>query len=143
MTDLTLTRNFAVDPETVYAFVTKAENVTKWWGPEGMTCTEGDLTLGQPGPWSSVIISAEGNQYKVTGIVEAVDPPKSVEFTWAWHDDSDERGHESRVRFQVDPDGKGGTRFSVIHTGLADDESASNHNMGWTSSLRKLETLLN
>jgi uncharacterized protein YndB with AHSA1/START domain len=141
MTDLTLTRNFAVDPETVFGFISKPENVLKWWGPEGMTCPDADLNLGQLGPWSSVMVSAEGNKFKVTGEVDHVDPPNSIEMTWAWHDDQDVRGHESQVRFEVRPDGNGGTEFRLMHTGLADEESAENHNMGWTSSLRKLEAL--
>ncbi|WP_443111080.1 hypothetical protein [Anderseniella sp. Alg231-50] len=27
----------------------------------------------------------------------------------------------------------------LTHSGLADDEAAANHKLGWTSSLRKLE----
>lgn len=142
MTDLTLTRNFDVDPETVFSFISKPENVVQWWGPEGMSCPEHSLDFGQTGPWSSVMQSAEGNRFKVTGEVDLVDPPNTIELTWAWHDDQDERGHESRVRFDLRPNGKGGTEFTLTHSGLADEESAQNHNMGWTSSLRKLEKLV-
>lgn len=141
MTDLTITRKFSVDPETVFAFVTQQENIEKWWGPEGMSVPMISMNLDQTGPWSSVIQSSEGNQYKVTGVVEKVDPPNSVEFTWGWHDDQDERGHESRVRFEIRSDGHGGTEFTLIHSSLADEESAQNHNQGWASSLRKLEKM--
>lgn len=141
MTDLTLTRDFAADPQTVFDFISRPENVLQWWGPEGMTCPEHSLNFGQTGPWSSVMLSPEGNRFKVTGEVDHVDPPNSIEMTWAWHDDQDARGHESRVRFELRPNGSGGTEFRLIHTGLADDESAKNHNMGWTSSLRKLEAM--
>jgi len=85
--------------------------------------------------------NAEGDRYKVTGEVLALDPPNSVEFTWGWHDENDNRGHESRVRFEVTPDGVEGSLFKLQHTGLPDDEAATNHNTGWTSSLRKLENL--
>ncbi len=141
MTDLTLERTFAADPKTVFDFVTKTENLLKWWGPEGMTVPEHELDFSKPGPWSSVMANAEGGRYKVTGEVLAVDPPNSVEFSWAWHDEADVRGHESLVRFEVKSDGSNGTHFSVIHAGLTDEESAENHNQGWTSALRKLERL--
>lgn len=141
MTTLTLTRNFAADPETVFDFVTRPEHLIKWWGPEGMTCPEHDLDFRKAGPWSSVMVNAGGDRFKVTGQVDLIDPPNAVELTWAWHDDRDERGHESRVRFEVRPDAGGGTEFRLIHSGLADEESAQNHEMGWTSSLRKLEAL--
>ena len=141
MTDLRLERKFARDPETVFAFVTRTEHLLEWWGPEGMTLPQTQLDLTKPGPWMSVMMNAEGKRFKVTGEVVAVDPPKSVEITWAWHDENDRRGHESTVRFEVRPDGKGGTLFSLIHSGLADEDAARNHEMGWTSSLRKLERL--
>ena len=34
MTELKLERTFTADPETVFAFVTRAEHLAKWWGPE-------------------------------------------------------------------------------------------------------------
>ena len=141
MTTLTLIRHFAADPGTVFDFVTKPENLIKWWGPEGMTCPDAQLDFQTEGPWSSVMVSPEGNRFKVTGVVAEVDPPNAVELTWGWHDDADVRGHESRVRFEVRPDGAGGTEFRLIHSGLADEESRANHEMGWTSSLRKLEAM--
>ena len=141
MTDLTIERNFAADPQTVFDFVTRTEHLLKWWGPEGMSVPEYELDLTRPGPWSSVMMSADGKRFKVTGEVVGVNEPESVELTWAWHDENDRRGPESRVRFEICPDGNGGTLFTLTHSGLADEESKKNHEMGWTSSLRKLERL--
>ena len=143
MTELRIERSFAADPETVFAFVTQTKHLLKWWGPKGMTVPEHDLDLSQPGPWSSVMVGGECNFHKVTGEVISVDPPNSVEFTWAWHDDDDQRGHDSKVRFEISGDGNGGTKFLLIHSGLEDEDSAKNHNTGWTSSLVKLERLVN
>lgn len=141
MSELRIERQFSMDPETVFAFVTKTEHLLKWWGPEGMTVPEHDLDLSRTGPWSSVMVGSEGNSHKVSGEVINIDPPNSVEFTWGWHDDDDQRGHNSKVRFEVSRNGTGGTQFLLIHSDLTDDESASNHNVGWTSSLVKLERL--
>lgn len=141
MSTLTLERNFPLDPKTVFDFVTQTKNLLKWWGPEGMTVPEHNLDLSKPGAWSSVMLNAEGGRHKVTGKVIKIDPPRSVEFTWGWHDENDARGHESRVRFEVEPNGTGGAIFRLIHSDLPDEESAANHNEGWTSSLRKLERL--
>jgi len=144
MSELRIERIFAADPETVFAFVTQTGHLLKWWGPEGMSVPEHDLDFTRTGPWSSVMVGGEGNRHKVTGEVISIDPPNSVEFTWGWHDDDDDqRGHGSKVRFEISGDGNGGTKFLLIHSGLADDESVKNHNMGWTSSLVKLERLAN
>jgi uncharacterized protein YndB with AHSA1/START domain len=139
MSKLKLERHFNANAEAVFAYLTQRSHLLKWWGPEGMSVPEAQLDFSRPGPWSSVMMSADGKRYKVTGTVVAVNPPKSVEFTWAWHDEHDARGHESRVRFEVRPDKGGGTHFTLTHSGLADAESARNHTSGWSSSLVKLE----
>ena len=134
-------REFAADPERVFAFVTRTENLLAWWGHEGMTLTEHQLDFSKPGAWSSVLINAEGGTHKVTGEVVAVNPPHSVEFTWAWHDENDVRGHDSTVRFEVRSNGSGGTRFTIVHSGLYDEDSVANHQIGWTSTFKKLERI--
>ncbi|MCY0146387.1 SRPBCC domain-containing protein [Hoeflea sp. G2-23] len=141
MSDLTLERNFPQPPEKVFAFVTRTEHLLSWWGPEGMGLRAHALDFTRPGAWSSTLVNAEGGLHKMSGEVIEVDPPRAVEFTWGWHDDKDVRGHESRVRFEIEPDAKGGSIFRLIHSGLVDEESAANHNRGWTSTLRKLEQL--
>ena len=141
MNELRMERRLPADTKTVFDFVTRPENVAKWWGPEGTTLPEMHLDFTRQGPWSSVMMNGEGKRFKVTGKVVAVDPPNLVELTWAWHDEQDVRGRESRVRFEVKPDGSKASVFTLIHTGLPDEESAKNHEMGWTSSLNKLERM--
>jgi len=141
MSTLTLEREFSADPKTVFSFITQAENVEKWWGPEGIRLKDHQLDLTRPGAWTSTMVNAEGGMHKVSGVVTAIDPPNWVEFTWAWHDENDQRGYESQVRLEVKSNGAGGTRFLLIHSGLADEESARNHRKGWESSLNKLVRL--
>lgn len=139
MADLEMKRHFAAPPEKVFDFVTQTQHLSKWWGPEGIILAEHELDFSRPGPWMSIMKNSEGGIYKVTGEVLSVEHGKSVSFTWAWHDDDDKRGHESEVHFAVKSDGKGGTDFTMLHRNLPDDDSAQNHESGWTSSLTKLE----
>ncbi|MEO1107027.1 MAG: SRPBCC domain-containing protein [Pseudomonadota bacterium] len=138
MADLKLEREFPVDPETLFAWVSDGAKLLQWWGPEGMHVPEHNLDFSRTGPWYSVMQNAEGQQYKVSGHVTHVDPPNSVGFTWGWHDDQDQRGAESHVTFTVTASGAG-SRLVLDHRELADAEAAANHTKGWTSSLRKLE----
>ena len=142
MSDLIMTRKFKASPEMVFDFVTKQDNIAKWWGPETMHCPVLDMNLGQTGSWISTMENKEGQQYTVSGEVMDVDPPNSVEFTWAWHDETGARGNESVVRFDVKDDGSGGSTFTLTHRGLVDEDSRNGHEQGWTSSLRKLENEL-
>ena len=141
MNDLVMERIFPCDPSMVFDHISRPELVLQWWGPEGVSVPEHQLDFRNPGPWTSTMVNAEGGRYKVSGEIIAVDPPRSLEMTWAWHDDEDRRGHESRVRFEVEST-KDGTMFRLIQTGLADEESVSGHDQGWTSSFRKLERML-
>lgn len=141
MTDLHLERDFPVAPETLFAWVTRTENLLKWWGPEGVHVPEHTLDFTRTGPWFSVMVNGEGERFKVSGHVTHVDPPRSVGFTWGWHDDDDRRGHESHVTLSVEASKKG-ARLILDHRDLADRASGDDHERGWTSSLRRLEALL-
>jgi uncharacterized protein YndB with AHSA1/START domain len=139
MAELTLERHFDADPKTVFEFVTQTGHLLEWWGPEGMNVPEHALDFSKLGPWFSIMRNSDGHNYKVSGQVTSVNPPHSVGFTWAWHDEEDNRGMESHVVFTVEAGKDGGAMFTLNHADLPDDEIAKNHEMGWTSSLIKLE----
>lgn len=141
MTDLHLVRDFPVSPERLFFAVTKQADLLQWWGPEGMDIPEHALDFSQTGPWFSVMRNNEGQRYKVSGQVTHIDPPRSVGFTWGWHDDADSRGAESHVTFTIEAT-QTGARLIIDHRDLGDDEISENHNRGWSSSLSKLTTIL-
>lgn len=141
MTDLRLQRDYKVTPERLFAAVTSRAELLQWWGPEGMDVPEDDMDFTRTGPWYSVMRNSEGQRYKVSGHVTHVSPPKSVGFTWAWHDDKDARGAESHVTFTIEKTDTG-ARLVIDHRELGDDEISANHESGWSSSLRKLDALL-
>ncbi len=137
MTDLRIERDFPVSPQRLYDWISTPEKLLQWWGPEGMHVPIHDLDFTRTGPWYSVMQNGEGQQYKVSGHVTHVDPPRSVGFTWAWHDDEDQRGDESHVTFTVEATPMG-ARLILDHRDLGDDERSARHEEGWTSTLRKL-----
>ncbi len=142
MTDLRLEREFPVSPEKLFDWVSSPEKLLRWWGPEGMHLAEHDLNLSRTGPWFSILQNDESQQYKMSGHVTHVAPPKSVGFTWGWHDPDDKRGVESHVTFTVLASGTG-SRLLIDHRELGDDEVSASHESGWTSALRKLSAHLN
>ena len=140
MPDLDLTRHYAAPPEEVFRAVTDPDMLAQWWGPEGVRVESGDLDFTRTGAWGSVMINGEGGRYKVTGQVTHVDPPRSVGFTWAWHDDEDRRGHESNVTFTVQST-VNGARLILTHRGLDSEAQSLDHERGWLSTLSKLDRL--
>jgi len=139
---LVITRNFPHSQEAVYSFITENENLLKWWGIEGSVITDQNLDFTKTGPWFAVMSDANGKRYKVSGNVTNIDEPNFIELNWAWHDENDNRGHQSQVRFEVSSIPDGGTHFRLIHSGLESQMSENNHKQGWISSLAKLERLI-
>ncbi|WP_027245090.1 SRPBCC family protein [Leisingera daeponensis] len=137
MSDLQLQRIFPVSPETLFDWVTTPDKLLRWWGPEGVSIPEHDLDLSRTGPWHSVMQNRDGQRFHVSGQVTHVDAPKSVGFTWAWHDEDGSRGAESHVTFTVAVAGDG-AMLLIDHRDLGDDGIAERHDEGWTSTLRKL-----
>lgn len=142
MTTLVLERQFPVPADQVFEFVTRHENILKWFGPEGTTLPEENLDFSRTGPWYGVMVNADGRRFKVSGEVKTVKAPNLVAFTWGWHDESDQRGHESHVTIEVAEDKPGQSLLTLRHEGLADEESRDNHEMGWKSTFVKMERQL-
>lgn len=141
MGDVRLTRVFDAEPKRVFDYVTRTEHLLKWWGLEGMTLSDHNLGFNETGPWMSELVGDSGNRYKMSGQVTHVDPPRSIGFTWAWHDENDRRGVESHVTIKLVPAQNGGTEFELHHVDLP-PEAAENHEQGWVATLARLERLI-
>lgn len=136
-------RSFPAEPATVFAFVTRMQNLLQWWGPVGTTITEHNLDFSKPGPWSATMVGPEGHPGTVGGQVIAVDPPNSVELTLSFLLGDDQRGPESVIRFDITPGDAGGTNLLLTQSGLKQEEIADMRDKGWASALGRLGQLLN
>ena len=137
MSELKIERAFAIAPGELFAFVTEANNLLKWWGPEGAAATEVQLDLTRPGPWALVLDTPRG-PYAMRGTVTSVSPPSSVEFTM---NVPEKDAPDSLVRFDIGPDGKGGSIFTLTQSGISEPMVAMAKS-GWASTLARLEKTL-
>jgi uncharacterized protein YndB with AHSA1/START domain len=136
VSELRIERDYPIAPAQLFAYVTEAANLIKWWGPEGTTAIEANLDLTRPGPWSLVLDSPRG-RFEMRGVVREIVPPQVVEFTM------NVPGEEvdSTVRFEIASDGKGGSRLTLIQSGIT-DEMVEMGKHGWGSTLGRLEKLI-
>ncbi|MEE2946467.1 MAG: SRPBCC domain-containing protein [Pseudomonadota bacterium] len=141
MPDIRLEREFNVTQERLFDFVTKRASVLEWFGYEGMTFPADEMDFSRTGPWFLEMVSKEGNTMKLSGHVTHVDRPKTVGFTWGWHDPEDKRGPESHVMFTVMETAKG-AKLIIDHRELPDEEAATGHNSGWTYALGTMTRIL-
>jgi uncharacterized protein YndB with AHSA1/START domain len=129
-TDLTITRTIAAGPSEVYDV---------WLDPKS-----------PGGPWfgsQRVILSAtvdglfyhcvshEGRDWAHYGRFVALDRPRRIEHTWV---SEATRGLESVVTLTFEPDGNG-TRVTLRHTGVPDDDFGRQHAEGWSFILGTIE----
>lgn len=143
MADLHLTREYNVTAQRLFEVITTQSDVLNWWGHDGMTLPDYQLDFSRTGPWFSRLIGEDGTVYKMSGQVTKVDPPRSVSFTWGWHDDADQRGAESHVTLTIDALDEGRARLTIDHRDLPSHDVAERHEGGWTHGpLARLERYL-
>lgn len=142
MADIQIVREFKVSPERLFRAVTEQAEILNWWGHDGWTIPAQNLDFSRVGPWHSEMFGQDGTRYKLSGQVTHVTPPRSVGFTWGWHDDEDRRGQESHVTFTVETT-QDGARLILDHRDLPDDDVAGRHETGWTKGpMLRLERYL-
>ena len=80
----------------------------------------------------------------MSGKYLAIDPPRRLSFTWAWHETGDlatPREHETTVTLEFKPVGAR-TEMTLTQARFRDSNGAANHLWGWTGSFEKLDALL-
>jgi len=133
---LQVTRIIAAERETVFDAWTEPEHIRRWSAPEGMDIpiSEVDLTVG--GRFHLQMQNAEGGTHNARGIYHEIDRPTRLVYSWEWDEHPDHGQSLITVEFKsVD----GGTEVTMVHSGLPSEESAAEHEKGWTSCLNRLE----
>lgn len=118
----------AASPETVFDFFTDPHLMTQWMGRSA------ELDP-QPGGAFRCVIR---DDVVASGEYVAVEPPRRVVFSWGWNSsDSVTKAGSSTVEVLLEPDGDA-TSVRLIHTDLANAESAEKHGHGWRHYLDRL-----
>ena len=131
---------FAAQPAQVFKAWTDPEILARWWGPKSHTIPEVSLDLREGGAWTTLMRSADGDEYRVSGVYREIVPPSRLVFTWAWETDG-ARGHETVVTLEFE-EAFGGTLMR-FHQGMFEtDDMTVAHNQGWTSVFEKFDEFI-
>lgn len=126
--------------EVVFRAFTDPAQMAKWWGPKGCTGKVHELDLRPGGAWRTSIIHEDGEESRVGGTYERIDPPRQLVFTWAWERDG-VAGHQTRVTIDLEAFGAA-TRLQLHQATFEDNDMRDKHGTGWNSSFASLaETL--
>jgi uncharacterized protein YndB with AHSA1/START domain/uncharacterized protein YciI len=119
----------AVPIQRVFRALTDGDEITKWWGAEGVyrtTSWKSDFRVG--GKWRADGVGADGHAFFVEGEFLEIEPPRKVVQTWtaAW-----DGGNTTTITYLLDETPEG-TRVTVRHTGFDDRvDSCRGHGAGW------------
>ena len=128
-------RQIDASPETVFAFFTDPEKLTRWLADEAT------LDPRRGGVCHQIHIGQDGKRYSMRGEFVEVSPPERVVFTWGFeNEDMDLRPGASTVEVTLEPR-DAGTWLKLVHRDLPESERGD-HDAGWGTMLDRLATAI-
>ena len=128
-------RHIEASPETVFAFFTDPEKLTRWLADEAT------LDPRRGGVCHQIHIGQDGKRYSMRGEFVEVSPPGRVVFTWGFeNEDMDLRPGASTVEVTLEPR-DAGTWLKLVHRDLPESERGD-HDAGWGTMLDRLATAI-
>lgn len=125
-------RTYLAPPAKVWSAWTEVELLTKWWGCATDMLWNVHAWDVRVGGAIHVSLDSDGEPYEVRGRFVAVDEPQRLQYEW-------EAGQIITVL--IEPDGSG-TRMTVEHAGLPDEQMREIVTGGWSASVEQILAVL-
>lgn len=133
--ELRLTRRYPVAAEKVWRAWTDPQALSAWFGPGEMnSVTQADVDLRPGGRYCIAFRTPDGEEHRVSGVYEVVEPPRRLVFSWAWQSTPE---RVSRVSVLLVPVPEG-TELQFLHERFYDVAARDGHRHGWTATFEKL-----
>lgn len=137
---LDITRLLPAPRPTAFAAFTDANELAKWWGPEGFTIPSLDFDPRVGAHYRIEMQPPEGDPFFLTGEFREVDPPARLAFTFVWDPpDADDVETQAALSFR---DLGESTEVDFTQGTFSTESRLAVHRGGWTDSFDKLERLL-
>lgn len=136
---LAIVRKFDAAPAKIWRALTEPQMLKQWMGPsDAFRVAVAEADLREDGRYRIVMVSPDGQEHDVSGVYREIVPNKKLVYTWAWKSTPE---RESLVTIELRAE-DGGTRFTLRHEQLADEESRDHHKQGWNGCLDRLGRLM-
>jgi uncharacterized protein YndB with AHSA1/START domain len=135
---LEVRRTLKASPERLFAAWTDPDQLTRWWGPSGVTCPVAEVDLRAGGRYRIANRFADGKTVWIVGEFEVVAPPRKLVYSWRL-EPGPERSERVTVTFE--PRGEA-TEIVVVHERIPDAPTRDQHEQGWVGCLDGLARYL-
>jgi uncharacterized protein YndB with AHSA1/START domain len=138
--NLELKRVIPATPSVVFGAFSAADELAKWWGPEGFTAPSLDFKPRVGDRYRIEMQPADGDPFYLTGEFREVDPPARLAFTFVYENpDPDDVENLAELSFRD----LGESTEIVFTQGPFETEARRElHRNGWMDSFDRLEHLL-
>lgn len=133
---LRIVRRYPVAPAKVWQAWTDPQALSRWFGPgEPDSVTLAEMDVREGGRYRIRFHTPDGEEHEVGGTYHAVEPPRRLVFSWAWHSTPERVSQVTITLRAVD----GGTELDFLHERFFDQAARDGHERGWTATFAKLD----
>ncbi len=143
--DLTIKRTIKSSPQRLFRAWTQADELLKWFGPEGVSTETAEVDLRVGGAYRLVLRLPDGNTVAHHGHYREIRPAEKLVFTWILENQACDgsRGEDCETLVTVHFEDRGSaTELTITHEFLPSEKARNNHEFGWNGCLDSLEQLL-
>lgn len=133
-------RQFAAQPEQVFAALTEPARLARWWGPRGFTTPEIQLELRVGGSYRFTMQPPDGLAFHLSGEFLLIHAPERLSYTFRW-DEPTPDDRETVVVLLLSRLGEA-TNVSLSQGEFATEERLELHRGGWADGFEKLGSFL-
>jgi len=139
-TTLRLTRTFAAPRKKVFRAWTDANELKKWWGPQGYSTPIAEVDLRVGGTYRFGMTKLpKGDLFYLSGTFHDVKVSERLVYTWVW--EAEPEFGEALVTIEFRDRGNF-TEVVLTHELFPTEKARDDHDKGWNSCLDRLASLL-